>query len=185
MGFNMIKYVLLVCLLGQSALHGMQSQDSRIITKLKLVLTAGSCVYKEHQAIHVDALNRTWTILDLFNISEEQAIAQQLDLYCALLEKVQATYAQYCSNPEPLIMNALEESHRSCLVWALAIPSKKISRKSWIEFRQVLRMKQKKAKDHFLEAEKAHEHFALGKDISNALPVEPAVLAWCIELPKP
>ncbi len=173
-----------MCLFEFSLLQGMQSQDAHIVTKLKLVLTAGRYVYKEHQAIHVDALNRARTMLELFNISEEQKIAHQLDLYCVLLLKVQATYTQYCLHPEQDVINALEESRRSCLMWALAIPSKHISRKPWTVFREVFRAQQKKAQEHFKQADQACEQYALGKDISVSLSVESAVKAWCIELPK-
>lgn len=173
-----------VCLFVSSLLYGMRDPDATVITKLKLVLTAGRYVYKEHQAIQVDALHRARSILDLFNISEEQAIAQQLDLYCVLLEKVRATYAHHCPKPEPGIIKVLEESHRSCLIWALAIPSKKISRKPWAAFREVFRVQQKRAKQYFKQADTAYEHYAMKRDISYTVPVESAVLVWCIELPK-
>ena len=151
------------CLCVSSPVYGMRNQDGLVITKLKLVLTAGRYVYKEHQAIQVDALHRARTILDLFNISEEQKIAQQLDLYCVLLEKVRATYILHCPKPAPALINTLEESHRSCLLWALAIPSGKISRKPWTEFREVFRAQQKRAKEHFKEADTVHEQYVMEK----------------------
>lgn len=165
---------------------GMLKQEDGVITKLKLVLTAGRHVYGEHKTIHVDAKQRAQEIVDLFNISQEMQVADCLNKYSLFLMRVIATYQQHARNPHPDILADLEASHRCCLKWGLAIPTGKcINRFAWRDLRAAFLTKIQSADQLFHQADTAYGLFGMGHDISQVLSLSSAVKAWCILLPDP